>query len=177
MRPFLTIFISLCLIAIATGQSDDGMRSSTYIIRNDAFVSAAEVLSSDTLSLIGKFGTAHFHRMESARFKLGTHVQLLQQHQETVPEDFLLRQNFPNPFNQTTTVVYSLPKPSDVEIKVYSIIGRHIVTLLHNEQAAGHYRLQYDGTDGHAAPLPSGVYLLRLKTKGFDKMIKIAILR
>ena len=177
MKSFLAIFILLCVIAVATGQSDDGMKSSTYIIRNDGFVSAAEVLSSDTLSIIGKFGTAHFHRMESARFKLGTHVQLLQQYQEPVPEDFVLRQNFPNPFNQTTTLVYSLPKQSDVEIDVYSIIGRHIVTLLHNEQAAGQYRLQYDGTDGHGAPLPSGVYLLRLKTKGFDKMIKIAILR
>ncbi len=172
-----TILSTLLLFVASLGLAQENMSSLNYSVRNDMFVSAGGTLQSDTLSVSGKFGTAHLGRMESARFKIGTFVQLPEVTHETVPQEFELGQNYPNPFNQSTTIAYSLPTTSDVELTVYSILGRHIGTLVQEKQAAGRYRLKFNGTDADGLPLPSGVYLLSLKTKGFDKMIKIAILR
>ncbi len=176
MKKIRFVFLNI-VVAVSIAFSQDVMTSTNYAVRNDLFVSAGGTLKSDTHSITGKFGVSHFGRMESQRFKIGTFVQLPGFSNQTVPREFDLAQNYPNPFNQSTTVVYSLPFASDVQLTLYSILGREIATLVQKNQAAGTYAIQFDGADANGLPLPSGVYLLRLSTKGFDKMIKIAILR
>jgi uncharacterized delta-60 repeat protein len=75
-----------------------------------------------------------------------------------VPEQYSLEQNFPNPFNPTTRIKYSIPNSELVSIKVYDILGNEIETLIDEEKPAGTYEVSWN-----EAKLPSGVYFYKLK--------------
>jgi len=75
-----------------------------------------------------------------------------------IPTDYELKQNFPNPFNATTKITYSLPASSKATLKVYDVLGNEIQTLVNEEKEAG-----YHSVDFNASELPSGVYFYRLQ--------------
>ncbi len=75
-----------------------------------------------------------------------------------IPEEFNLYQNYPNPFNPVTTIEYSLPVSNKVLLKIYDILGREVSTLKNEIQPAGHYVINFDGTN-----LTSGIYFYRLE--------------
>lgn len=74
------------------------------------------------------------------------------------PSKFYLDQNFPNPFNPETNIAYQLPVASQVELKVFNLLGSEIATLVNKQQNAGHYQVKFD-----ASSLSSGMYFYRLK--------------
>ena len=76
-----------------------------------------------------------------------------------IPKEFSLKQNYPNPFNPVTLLTYQLPKHCNVNLSVYDINGREIANLINDFQSAGSYIVNFN-----AGPLPSGVYIARLKT-------------
>ena len=75
-----------------------------------------------------------------------------------VPDKFELAQNFPNPFNPTTQISYNIPKESFVTLKVFSLIGQEVATLVSGNQSAGRYTVPFD-----ASRLSSGIYMYRLQ--------------
>jgi len=81
---------------------------------------------------------------------------------ETLPVEFRLFQNFPNPFNPATVIQYELPKAGQVRLEIYNALGRKIRTLVEGPQQAGTYRVVWDGTDDSGNQMPSGIYLYRL---------------
>lgn len=78
------------------------------------------------------------------------------------PEGFTLGANYPNPFNPTTTISYSLPAESPVTIMIYNSLGQEVATLVNEQQPAGQYQATWN-----AAGLPSGVYFCQIKANGF----------
>jgi hypothetical protein len=76
-----------------------------------------------------------------------------------VPLTFSVSPNYPNPFNTSTTIKYSLPSASNVSIDIYEITGRKIKTIFSEKQNAGEYSVVWNARD-----VPSGVYLYRIKT-------------
>lgn len=70
-----------------------------------------------------------------------------------------LSQNFPNPFNPSTKIEYTLPQQSNVNLVVYDMLGREVATLVDRQQTAGSYTVDFE-----ASSLSSGVYLYRLET-------------
>jgi len=89
-----------------------------------------------------------------------------------VPKEFKLEQNFPNPFNPTTTIQYQLPQDAKVTLKVYDILGSEVATLINAEQEAGYYEVNWN-----ASNLASGVYIYRLQTGSFVSVKKMMLLR
>ena len=76
---------------------------------------------------------------------------------------FTLFQNYPNPFNLSTTIQYNLPVSSSVTIEIYDILGRSVQTIAIGPQAAGLYKIPFNGNR-----LSSGVYFCRVSAVGSD---------
>jgi hypothetical protein len=93
------------------------------------------------------------------------------------PREFILNQNFPNPFNPSTTIGYMVPCDSFVELTVYSIIGKKVVTLVEEHQSGGFHQTDWDGQDEAGFNVSGGVYFCRLSLGGFQDVRKIMLLR
>ena len=89
-----------------------------------------------------------------------------------VPVEFNLSQNFPNPFNPTTTINYSVSKSSPVVLKVYNIMGKEVETLVNEQKGAGNYQVRFN-----ASKLASGVYFYQLKSGDLVSTKKLVLLK
>jgi hypothetical protein len=85
---------------------------------------------------------------------------------------FSLEQNFPNPFNPTTTIRYQLSATSFVTMEVLDILGREVATLVTGEQSAGVHRVEFNG-----ARLASGIYLARLRVGTSTQTVKLVFMK
>ncbi len=88
------------------------------------------------------------------------------------PSNFNLAQNFPNPFNPSTKIEFSLPVKQEVSLKVFNLLGQEIATLLNKEMNEGTYNLNFD-----ASSLSSGVYLYQLRAGNFVQTKKMTLLK
>ncbi len=102
----------------------------------------------------------------------------------TAPAKFSLEQNFPNPFNPSTTIRYSIPKAEYVTLKVYDILGNEIETLVNKEQQAGSHQIEFSqGTMNDIqlttirSQLSSGIYLYCLQAGSFVQTKKMLLLK
>ena len=80
-----------------------------------------------------------------------------------IPESFGLKQNFPNPFNPTTTIEFDLASSAFASIILYDVTGREVKTLMNSNLQAGHYAF-----DLNASELSSGMYFYKLTAQNFD---------
>jgi hypothetical protein len=87
-------------------------------------------------------------------------------------EKFVLYQNYPNPFNPTTTIKYSVPEKTIIQIKVYDVLGREVITLVNEEKPTGNYEIMLDGSK-----LSSGVYFYQLKAGSFESTRKFILIK
>jgi hypothetical protein len=83
---------------------------------------------------------------------------------EELPTAFALEPNYPNPFNPSTTISYSVPEPTRTRLVVYDMLGRQIALLVDEINAAGTYELQFV-----ARQLPTGTYFFRMTAGDFQK--------
>jgi len=91
----------------------------------------------------------------------------------TIVTDFVLDQNFPNPFNPNTTISYTLPKQSKVILKIYNILGQEIRTLVDNlTQTANQYSVYWDGKDNSGTLVTSGIYSYKLTSKSNNQVLE-----
>ena len=99
-------------------------------------------------------------------------ITAVDNNQNPLPSNYALSQNFPNPFNPTTTIKYSVPKAGLVTIKVYDILGREVTTLVNEQKTVGNYEVQFN-----AAKLASGVYFYRMQAGDFVDIKKLLLLK
>jgi hypothetical protein len=92
--------------------------------------------------------------------------------EQWVPLTYLLSQNFPNPFNPSTSIEYVLPKGSFVSLKIYNVLGEEVATLVSEVKSPGIHKAEWRG-DGCS----SGVYFYRLQTGTFTETKKLVLLR
>jgi hypothetical protein len=108
--------------------------------------------------------------------KLGfdtTMVTSVEDNPGTVPDEYSLSQNFPNPFNPSTKISFKLPSLSEVTLKVYNMLGEEVMTEIDAQaMSAGSYTVTID-----ASSLASGVYLYKLITPGFTQARKMVLLK
>lgn len=81
----------------------------------------------------------------------------------TIPENFYLYQNFPNPFNSETTIIYDLKEETSVELTIYNILGEKIITLVNETESGGVKSISWNGSDTFGRQVSSGIYFYNLK--------------
>ncbi len=94
-----------------------------------------------------------------------------------IPEQYTLESNYPNPFNPSTTIKYSLPTTEQVSLKVYNILGQEVITLVDELQDAGYKQIVWNGRDSYGSQVASGVYIYRLQTDKFVQSKKMILLK
>ena len=98
--------------------------------------------------------------------------------QALFPQEFALEQNFPNPFNASTTIAFQLGLPSRVELAVYSISGQRVRTLFSGSLPPwAYHRLQWDGRNERGEPVASGAYLYQLLAGDFVATRQLTLLK
>jgi hypothetical protein len=134
----------------------------------------------------GTSNSAHNYSYADASVSSGTYAYRLKQidHDGTykysseaevsiqVPNTFALNQNFPNPFNPTTTIAYTIPEQGMVSLIVYDVLGRQVGTLINEYKSAGSYTVSLD-----ASKLSSGVYFYCLQSGSFIQKKKMVLLK
>ncbi len=93
------------------------------------------------------------------------------------PLSFTLAQNFPNPFNSSTSIHYTLSTLQPIELSLYNLAGQKLVELDRGERPPGHYTLSWDGRDDQGHALASGLYLYQLRSKDQQQTRKLLLLR
>jgi hypothetical protein len=85
---------------------------------------------------------------------------------------FSLGENFPNPFNPNTVIIYSIKDAGVVKIKVFDILGSEVAELVNETKDAGNHSVEFN-----ASNLPSGIYIYRLQVNGFSASHKMILLK
>jgi spore coat protein CotH len=91
--------------------------------------------------------------------------------------DYKLFQNFPNPFNSTTTIQYEISERGFVRLAIYNIGGQEVKVLVNEQQAPGNHKIQWDGRDETGQFLSTGVYIYRLSVGAFHASGKLVLIR
>jgi hypothetical protein len=91
---------------------------------------------------------------------------------DVIPRGYELRQNFPNPFNPTTSIQFSSPSTSHVSLVVHDMLGREVATLLNEVRGAGTYRVIFE-----AQGLPSGSYVYTINAGGFRETKRMVLVK
>jgi len=91
---------------------------------------------------------------------------------KNIPSNFNLFQNYPNPFNPTTIISFSIPKGSQVILKIFNILGQEVRTLVNQNESAGTYNVSFN-----ASGLSSGIYFYTLTAGNFYQVKKMLLLR
>ncbi|NIT59422.1 MAG: T9SS type A sorting domain-containing protein [Aliifodinibius sp.] len=97
--------------------------------------------------------------------------------QATIPEKFTLYNNYPNPFNPTTTIRYDLAERSKTSLSVYNIAGERIRTLVNDVQSAGSKSVVWNGRNDQGEIVGSGVYVYQIEADGTVKTKKMIFLK
>ena len=96
---------------------------------------------------------------------------------ETIPHEFNLHQNMPNPFNPITSLRYDLPEDGLVKITVYDMMGRVVKTLVNSSQTAGLKSVQWNSTNDRNEPVSAGLYLYTIQVGEFRQTKKMVLLK
>jgi len=100
------------------------------------------------------------------RIVIGT-KEFVNRHIESLTrEEFKLEQNFPNPFNSSTSITVRLPLDAQIRLEIYNVLGQRIRTLIDGRYQAGVHTYSWDGTDNSGSKVPTGIYFYRLTESG-----------
>ncbi len=144
---------TITLVDTKTGEEVDIKETKTYLFDFDGFQSKSAPNNI--------FGATPKVTEKASSVKRRFHIKVDPGNDATdIPDSFELKQNFPNPFNPTTNIRFTLPVQSFVELSIYDLLGRKVTTLVQDEIRAGEHTFKWDARD-----LASGIYLYRLTTK------------
>ena len=95
----------------------------------------------------------------------------------TIPSDFALHGNYPNPFNPATQIRFDLPNKNDVNINIYNMLGQRVKVFSMPNTPAGTHTITWNATNQSGQPLSAGVYLYQMISEDFVKTRKMILLK
>jgi hypothetical protein len=91
---------------------------------------------------------------------------------ESIPGHYNLSYNYPNPFNPTTKINFSIPTSEFVSVKVYDINGNELITLISETLSSGEHGVEWNGAD-----YPSGIYIARISSGNYSQKRKMLLVK
>ncbi|MCF7809178.1 MAG: T9SS type A sorting domain-containing protein [Candidatus Marinimicrobia bacterium] len=138
------------------------------------------LLQGDEWTYIGGTVDAESMTLQVNTDQLGKFVIALGDHPEeelNLPDVLSLEQNFPNPFNPTTTIAFSLPDDASVQLKVFNMLGQEVATLADGYFQEGRHELMWNAHDRNAVRVASGVYFYAIESGDMRLVKKMLILK
>jgi len=149
-----------------------------YTIPFEIFCADADVTNSDDVSRV-QYGNNPALNPWGAGPDVWTYAWLgmptwtaIENGDPVIVNKYRLGDNYPNPFNPTTTIEYSLANPGQVELVIYNTLGQKVATLVNEKKSAGQHRVVFD-----ASGVSSGVYFYEIVTKGFNQVKKMLLVK
>lgn len=160
----------------------DTSYSSQYIERVDATDldgdGTLEIIANHYINFLSNEGA--FYSVFHKRNKISN----VYDEENSLPNNFDLFPNYPNPFNPVTKIEFMLPSESKVFISIYNILGEEIKILINETRLSGEYGITWNGTDYSGDKVPSGIYFITMKANpiinklgSFQKTIKAVLLK
>ncbi|NOY61343.1 MAG: T9SS type A sorting domain-containing protein [Calditrichaeota bacterium] len=152
-----------------------------YAIKSSSFANGSAVVSDSVHQLSGAVGQIFIGTTANALYKSNSgflyHTAKIVTKVEdirpiAIPKEFHLDQNYPNPFNPSTTIRFGLPQKSDVNLKIFDLLGREVATLIDKTMSAGEYKVIFE-----AEGLPTGVYFYCIRASGFSRVKKLTLVK
>ncbi len=134
-----------------------------FVTANKYLERMNEIYPKDDLTLFANINFALYSKNLEKEKKINN---------EQTPKEYSLGDNYPNPFNPTTTISYSIPTDEKVVLKIYDILGNEVALLVNEEKTAGKYRVEFN-----ASLLSSGVYIYKLQAGDFISSKKMLLLK
>ena len=175
MKILLSLFL---IIFLTTGKNLNAQQQ--FLIANSAFSNGSAYTTNSSFQLGATFGQTFIGQMSNSNYMTGIgfwysvseKLTDVDEELEKIPQEYRLDQNYPNPFstrggsafggNPITTISFALPKPSEVKLIVFDILGREIDMLVDQKMESGYHTVIFD-----AGNLPSGIYIYKLKAENF----------
>jgi len=124
---------------------------------------------------VGANDSAIRSAIESAINAMETEVGT--QSEESVPSEWNLSVAYPNPFNPSTTLEYTLANATTVSINIYNVAGAKVTTLVNERKRPGSYPISWDGKAENGNVVSNGIYFIKLTTSEYEKTQQVMLLK
>ena len=94
-----------------------------------------------------------------------------------IPPQAMISANYPNPFNPSTTIAFSIPKDANTKLCIYNIKGQKVKDIVTGDLLKGFHKAVWDGRDNRNRSVGSGVYLIRLESGGKTSVRKVTLMK
>ena len=137
---------------------------------------------SEQTALVGTIGQVFTNKVMSPNTILtsgfwGSVAQITLSVDDVMPEEFSISKAYPNPFNPTVNIDFSIPEESDITIQIFDLLGRNVFNHEQYFNTAGNYRFQWHGVNDSGTPIASGVYFVTIQHKANIFKQKITFLK
>ena len=95
----------------------------------------------------------------------------------SLPKEFALHNNYPNPFNPVTNITYDIPEATDVTLEIYNVMGQRVRTLAQGNHEPGRYQIVWSATNDIGQALSSGMYIYRIQAGDFVSVKKLVLMK
>ena len=107
----------------------------------------------------------------------GQYAALSINDENTIPKEFSLHDNYPNPFNPVTKIAFDMPIKGDARLIIYNIMGQKIKEYRMRGLSTGYHSLTWDANNSFGQPVSAGIYFYRFETKTFTKTKRMLLLK
>jgi hypothetical protein len=176
----------ILLITVSNGNPDSIIAAGSHTLAEIYFTATATVGSMpldtalvDTLSavLIRGDGYRVTPGIVAGMITVDYQTAVGESDPDGLPEEFALGQNFPNPFNLTTTIEFAVPEATQVKLELFNILGQRVVSLVDAEFSAGRYTIFWDGRTERGVEAATGIYFYRLRAGSANLVRKMLLLK
>jgi len=129
-------------------------------------------------TVVSQFGSINPNRYNAWNFDRGQPGNLAVEELAGIPEVFALSNNYPNPFNPTTSIEFNIPLASEISLTIYNVMGQEVAKVHNGFAQPGAYKAVWNGRDNFGEKAPSGIYFYELKAENhFHKVKKMTLLK